>query len=103
MSGVPWVELEDLDGTHGWVRTSGFVRWVEDINSHQPRQRVRIGDDTTGGDPVVCTVFDQNKTLEQGCGYRLSGVDRVYDRYDEVQLMLVEESNIEKTYDKDED
>jgi len=63
MSGLPFVELGDLDGTHGWVKTKGFVNWTEDVDSHQPRQRVKLGDDTTR-EGVVCTVWTDDIELE---------------------------------------
>jgi hypothetical protein len=99
MSGIPYVELGSLNGTRGFVRTSGFVNWTEDVASHMPRQRVRLGDKTTSGKGVVCTVFTDEITLEEGCGYYFGGVDRIYDRYDEVQLTLGKKSWAEKFYD----
>lgn len=36
MSGIPFVKLGDLDGTHGWIKTKGFVNWVDDVASHKP-------------------------------------------------------------------
>ena len=69
MSDIPFVELGDLNGTHGFVKTKGFVNWVEDVASHQPRQRVRLGDDSTTGTGVVCTVFNDDIELETGVGY----------------------------------
>lgn len=96
---LPYVDLGDLDGTHGWVRTSGFVNWEEDISSHMPRQRVRIGDDSTDGAGAVCTVFTDDVDLEPGYGYYFIGVDRTYDAREEVQLSLVENSRAEKFYE----
>lgn len=40
MSEIDFMNLGDLDGTHGWIRTRGFVNWEEDVSSHMPRQRV---------------------------------------------------------------
>lgn len=85
MSGAPFVELGDLDGTHGLVRTFGYVNWVEDVSSHRPRQRVGLG---LYGDSVVCTVWIDDVTLEKGVGYTLLGVDDVWPDGDEVQLKL---------------
>lgn len=91
MSGPPFVELGDLDGTHGWVKTKGFVNWIEDVASHQPYQRVALSDDTTP-EPVVCTVWTEDIELEKGVGYYLGGVDDTYDKREEIQLKLYEQS-----------
>lgn len=93
MSDLEYVELGDLDGTHGWIVTSGFVNWEEDVAGHMPRQRVRLGDDSTSGRGVVCTVFNEDLVLEEGCGYYLVGKDRVYEPAEEVQLSLFENSS----------
>jgi len=92
MSDIPFVELGDLNGTHGFVKTKGFVNWVEDVASHQPRQRVRLGDDSTTGTGVVCTVFNDDIELETGVGYYFGGVDSTYEKRDEIQLKLVKKS-----------
>lgn len=100
MSGeLDYVDLSDLDGTHGWIVTSGFVMWEEDVANHMPRQRVRLGDDSTTGNGVVCTVFDNDLVLEEGCGYYFVGKDRTYDQRDEVQLSLFENSSVRKFYE----
>lgn len=91
MSGPPSVDLGDLDGTQGWVETSGFVNWVEDVNSHQPRQRVKLGDDTTR-EGVVCTVWTADIELEEGVGYYFGGVDDTWDDGEEIQLKLYDQS-----------
>jgi hypothetical protein len=91
MSGPPFVELGDLDGTHGWIRTKGFVNWIEDVASHQPYQRVALGDDTAS-EPVICTVWTEDIELEEGVGYYLGGVDDTYEKREEIQLKLYEKS-----------
>mgnify|MGYP000226300243 FL=1 len=91
MSGPPFVELGDLDGTHGWVRTKGFVNWIEDVASPQPYQRVALGDDTVS-EPVICTVWTEDIELEEGVGYYLGGVDDTYEKREEIQLKLYEKS-----------
>ena len=98
--GLPYVDLGDLDGTHGWVRTSGFVNWEEDIRSHMPRQRVRLGDDSTDGSGVVCTVFTEDVDLEAGCGYYFVGVDRTYEARKEVQLSIFESGTARRFYSR---
>lgn len=92
-----YIDLGDLNGTNGWVQTSGFVTWTEEVASHQPYQRVRLGDDTTDT-PVVCTVWTDDIVLEEGAGYRLTGVDATYERYDEVQLKVGESSEHDRFY-----
>lgn len=92
MSGIEYVDLGNLDGTHGFIRTSGFVNWEEDVANHSPQQRVRLGDSSTSGKGVVCTVFTDDITLEAGSGYHFGGVDRTYGPYEEVQLSLYEKS-----------
>lgn len=99
MSDLDYVDLCDLDGTHGWIVTSGFVNWEEDVNNHMPRQRVRLGDKSTGDNGVVCTVFNDDLDLETGCGYYLVGKDRTYDARGEVQLSLFENSSVRKFYE----
>jgi len=99
MGDLDYVELSDLDGTHGWVVTSGFVNWEEDVSSNMPRQRVRLGDKSTSGRGVVCTVFNDDLVLEEGCGYYLVGVDRTYDSREEVQFSLFENSSTRKFYE----
>ncbi|WP_262181354.1 hypothetical protein [Haloarcula laminariae] len=91
MSGPPFMKLGDLDGTHGWVRTKGFVNWIEDVASHQPYQRVALGDDTVS-EPVICTVWTEDVELEEGVGYYLGGVDDTYEKREEIQLKLYEKS-----------
>jgi len=91
MSGPPFEELGDLDGTHGWVRTKGFVCWIEDVATRRPYQRMYLGDDTTD-EPVVCTVWTDDIQLEEGVGYHLGGVDDTYDKREEVQLKLFDSS-----------
>jgi hypothetical protein len=98
MSGLDYIDLGELDGTHGWVVTSGFVNWEEDVTGHMPRQRVRLGDESTDGSGVVCTVFDDDLVLEEGCGYYFVGKDRTYDSRGEIQLSLFENSSIDKFY-----
>lgn len=92
-----YIDLGELDGTHGWVQTSGFVAWTEELTSNVPHQRVRLADDSTD-DPVVCTVWTDDLTLEEGAGYRLTGADATYDKYNEVQLKLGESSKTEQFY-----
>lgn len=99
MSGLDYVELGELDGTHGWVVTSGFVNWEEDVASHMPRQRVRLGDESTDDAGVVCTVFNDELVLDEGCGYYLVGKDRTYDGREEVQLSLFDSSTVRKFYE----
>lgn len=91
MSGPPFVELGELDGTHGWVKTKGFVNWIEDVASHRPYQRVKLGDDTTR-EGVVCTVWTDEIELEEGVGYYLGGVDDTYEKREEIQLKLYDQS-----------
>lgn len=94
----PYVELGDLNGGHGWVQTSGFVAWAEEVASQQPYQRVRLADESTD-EPVVCTVWTEDAmTLEKGAGYRLTGCDATYEAYGEVQLKIGESSQIEQFY-----
>jgi hypothetical protein len=95
----PYVELGELDGTHGWVQTSGFVTWVEEVANHVPRQRVRLADDSTDS-PVVCTVWTDDITLDKGAGYRLTGADATYERYEEVQLKVGTSSQVAQFYDE---
>jgi len=100
MSGdLDYVDLGDLDGTHGWIVTSGFVNWEEDVANHMPRQRVRLGDESTSGRGVVCTVFNDDLVLDEGCGYYLVGKDRTYDQREEVQLSLYDSSTARKFYE----
>lgn len=99
MSGLDYVDLGELDGTNGWIVTSGFVNWEEDVAHHMPRQRVRLGDESTSGKGVVCTVFDDDLVLEEGCGYRFVGVDRTYEPREEVQLSLFESSTARKFHE----
>lgn len=87
MSGPPTVDLGDLDGTNGWVETKGFVSWVDNVASHQPRQRVGLSDDTTDG-YVVCTVWTDDIELEERVGYWFGGVDDVWEAGEEIQLKL---------------
>ncbi|QRV16730.1 hypothetical protein JMJ58_07640 [Haloterrigena salifodinae] len=99
MGDLDYVELGELDGTHGWIVTSGFVNWEEDVSSPMPRQRVRLGDESTTGNGVVCTVFNEDIDLEEGCGYYLVGKDRTYDAGEEIQLSLYENSSARKFFE----
>lgn len=89
MSDIPRLDLGELDGTHGFVKTRGYVNWVDDVSTRQPHQRIGLG---YYGDSVVCTVWSDHITLEQGEYYWLGGVDATYDPYEEVQLQLGESS-----------
>ncbi len=88
MSGLPYVELGDLDGTHGLIRTSGFVNWETDISTYKPFQRVGIGDSSINPRSVVCTVWTPDIDLEVGVGYYFVGVDTVWEKGNEIQLKL---------------
>jgi len=100
MSGLPFVELGDLDGTHGWVKTKGFVNWTEDVDSHQPRQRVKLGGDTTR-EGVVCTVWTDDIELEEGVGYYFGGIDDTYEKREEIQLKLIDQSWVNEFWRRD--
>lgn len=95
------VDLGDLNGGQGWVWTSAFVAWVEDLDSHVPYQRVRLSDDSAD-EPVVCTVWTDDVRLEKGAGYHLTGADATYEEYDEIQLQVGESSEVKQFYPPDE-
>jgi len=92
MSGPPMVDLGDLDGTHGWVTTKGFVSWIGNVSSHRPYQRVGLSDDSTGSGSVVCTVWTDDIELEERVGYWFGGVDDVWEDGEEIQLKLYDQS-----------
>jgi hypothetical protein len=100
MSGIPRVDLGDLDGTHGWVKTSGFVSWIDDVASHRPYQRVGLSDDTTDG-YVVCTVWTDEIEFDKGAGYHLGGVDDMWEDGNEIQLKLYESSWAREFWSRD--
>jgi hypothetical protein len=87
MSSIPFVELDDLDGSDRFIRTKGFVNWIDDVSTYRPYQRVGLGDSSVDGH-VVCTVWTDEIELEEGVGYRFGGVDDVYEAGKEVQLKL---------------
>lgn len=91
MSSIPRVDLGDFDGTNGFVRTSGFVNWIDDVSTRKPFQRVGLGAESVDG-YVVCTVWTDDIDLEKGVGYRFGGVDGVWDAGGEVQLKLGDSS-----------
>lgn len=92
MSDIEFVELGDLDGTNGWIKTKGFVSWIGDVVSHRPYQRVGLSDGSTDGDTVVCTVWEDDIDLEKRVGYYFGGVDDVWEDAEEVQLKLIRNS-----------
>ena len=92
MSRIPFIKLGELNGTHGWVKTKGFVNWIDDVATHKPYQRVGLGDNSTKGEHVVCTVWTDDIELEEGVGYWFGGVDDVWEAGDEIQLKLVRKS-----------
>jgi hypothetical protein len=100
MSGPPSVELGDLSGTDRWVQTSGFVNWIEDVASHQPQQRVLLGDSSTR-EGVICTVWTDEIELKKGVGYYFGGIDGTYEKREEIQLKLVTNSWANEFWRKD--
>jgi hypothetical protein len=87
MSSIPFVELGDLDGSDRFIRTSGFVNWIDDVSTRKPYQRVGLSDKSVDGH-VVCTVWTDDVELEVGVGYKFGGVDDVYEKGNEIQLKL---------------
>lgn len=87
MSSIPTVTLGELDGSDRFVKTTGFVNWIEDVSTYKPYQRVGLGDGSVDGH-VVCTVWTKDIELEEGVGYRFGGVDDVWEDGNEIQLKL---------------
>ena len=104
MSDIERLELGDLDGTNGWIMTSGFVNWIGDVASHRPYQRVGLGDESTDDGTIVCTVWDGDiEQLEKGSGYYFGGVDDVWEDAEEVQLKLIKNSWVNQFWPPDEE
>lgn len=99
MSGPPFIALDELDGTHGFIRTKGFVNWEVDLRSHQPRQKVILGDSSLGDVQRPCIVCTDEITLEEGCGYVFGGIDYQWRGGEEIQLYLNESGWARKFYD----
>ncbi len=102
MSSVPFITLEEFDGSQGYVKTKGFVNWEVDLRSHAPRQKVVLGDSELGDVQLPCVIYADDIDLEEGCGYIFGGFDYAYEKTEEIQLLLGTGSWIKKIYDPNE-
>jgi len=99
MSQPPFIPLDEFDGTHGYVKTRGFVNYEVDLDSHLPRQKVVLGDSSLGKVERPCVVYAENISLEPGCGYYFGGFDNEWVDGSEIQLCLRECGWASKFYD----
>lgn len=88
LTGPPYVPIDEFDGTNGFVKTRAFVNYTVNLRTHEPRQKVVLGNSELGDVRRPCVVYTDAFTLEKGCGYDFGGIDRVYEPGDEVQLYL---------------
>lgn len=99
MSDPPFITIDEFDGTHGYVKTKGFVNWEVDLASHIPRQKVVLGDSSLGSVERPCVVWTDEISLEEGCGYFFGGVDYTWEEGEEIQLCLGDSGWANKFYD----
>jgi len=103
MSSTPFISIDEFDGTNGVVKTKAFVNWEVDLNAHQPRQKVVLGDSEVGDVTLPCIVCTDSIDLEPGCGYYFGGVDYEWEAGEEIQLRLGDNSWATKFHDPNED
>lgn len=101
MSGPPFIHIDEFDGTHGYVKTRAFVNYTIELRSHEPHQKVVLGNSDRGDVERPCVVFNDDITLDEGCGYVFGGFDNQWDDGEEIQLKLSEGAWIRKIYDPD--
>jgi hypothetical protein len=65
MSSILFVGIGDLNGSDRFIRTTGFVNWINDVSTYRPYRRVSPGENTVNGH-VVYTVWAEAVELEQG-------------------------------------
>jgi len=58
-----------------------------------------LSDSDRGDVQRPCVVFNDDITLEEGCGYRFGGFDNQWDDGEEIQLKLHKRSWANKFYD----
>lgn len=99
MSSPPFIHIDEFDGTHGFVKTKAFVNYTIDLRSHTPQQKVVLGNADRGDAERPCVVFNDEITLNEGCGYMFGGFDNQWDDGEEIQLKLAQGAWIQKFYD----
>jgi hypothetical protein len=99
MSSIEFITIDEFDGTHGYVKTKGFVDRVIDLPCHKPRQKVVLGDSSLGDVERPCVVYAEDISLKKGCGYVFGGIDYVYENGEEIQLCLGDSGWANKFYD----
>jgi hypothetical protein len=99
MSDIPFISIDEFDGTNGFVKTKAFVNWEVDLNAHQPRQKVVLGDSEAGDVTLPCVVYTGDIDLEPGCGYYFGGVDYEWESGEQIQLCLGTNSWATKFHD----
>ena len=101
MSNPPFIHIDEFDGTNGYVKTKAFVNYTIDLDSHEPHQKVVLGNSDRGDVERPCVVFNDDITLDEGCGYVFGGYDNEWDDGEEVQLKLLDNGWVRKIYDPD--
>ena len=101
MSSPPFIHIDEFNGADRFVTTKAFVNYTIDLRSHEPHQKVMLGDSDRGDVQRPCVVFNDEITLEEGCGYRFGGFDNQWDDGEEIQLKLHKRSWANKFYDPD--
>ncbi|ELZ43407.1 hypothetical protein C464_16812 [Halorubrum coriense DSM 10284] len=101
MSNPPFLHIDELDGTNGFIKTKAFVNYTIDLSSHTPHQKVMLGNSDRGDVERPCVVFNDDITLDEGCGYVFGGFDNKWDDGEEIQLKLSEGAWIRKIHDPD--
>ena len=102
MSSIPFISIDEFDGTNGYVKTKAFVNREIDLSAHKPRQKVLLGDSEVGDVQRPCVVYADDITLEQGCGYIFGGIDYEWEDGEEIQLCLGDSGWARKFYDPSE-
>jgi len=66
MSSPPFIHIDEFDGADRFVTTKAFVNYTIDLRSHEPHQKVMLGDSDRGDVQRPCVVFNDEITLEEG-------------------------------------
>lgn len=87
MSDVPYLSVDEFDGTHGYVKVKAFVNYEVDLNYHGAR-KYSLGNRHESDEELFCIVFDDEIELEPGHGYFLGGYDNEWEEGEQIQLKI---------------
>jgi len=66
MSSPPFIHIDEFNGADRFVTTKASSTTTIDLRSHEPHQKVMLGDSERGDVQRPCVVFNDDITLEGG-------------------------------------